>query len=129
VDTFASLKDWISIVAVVISLISLGISLRNRQRDIDRERENSIRAKAWEILNNEPGYRTVNALDDPDNQTDTRIKLLERTAEQLRLAGAPKLGDQLTSFLDKNQWPDADAKTKRARDDFRMAAAEFIKPK
>ena len=124
-------SDLISIAAVLISVISLIISWANRKRDIDREKENSIRAKAWEILNADAGFRTVNALEQPDGQTAKRIMFLERTADQLRLAGARELGDQLKRFLDetKSKWPNADEKTKKAREDFGRAAAEFIKPK
>jgi hypothetical protein len=121
--------DWMAIVAVVISLTSLMMSLINRKQDIAREEAYRIRARVWEILNGEPGSRSISALDQSDGKTGTRIELLRRTAEQLKLAGALDLGSHLESFLSRTTWPNADEKSRKAREEFRRAAAEFMQPK
>jgi hypothetical protein len=121
------IKDWMSIAAAFISLTALIVSLRNRKADIAREEAYLIRSRVWEILNGEPGFRTVSALDEADDKTDQRIKLLRRTAAQLKLAGAFSLGCQLDNLLD-GAWPKADEKTQRAREDFCKAATDFMQP-
>jgi hypothetical protein len=122
------IRDWMSIVAAAISLTALVVSLRNRKLDIAREEAYRIRARVWEILSGAAGYRTITALNEPDGKTNDRIKLLRRTAEQLKIAGALALGGQLDSVLD-GQWPNADVRSARAREDFCKAAAEFMKPR
>lgn len=120
-------KDWISIVAVLISLVALAISLRNRKLDIDRQKKLRIQTHVWDIINTSPGYRTILALDDTDGKTADRIKYLKRTAEQLKIAGAPDLAKQLENLLDETPWPNADQKAIKDRDDFQKAIAEFMK--
>jgi hypothetical protein len=121
------ITDWMSIAAAVISLTALLVSLKNRKADIAREEAYLIRSRVWEILNGEPGFRTVSALDEPDDKTDQRIKLLRRTAAQLKLAGASRLGCKLENLLD-GAWPRADEKSQSARKDFRKAATDFMQP-
>jgi len=121
--------DWMTIIAVVISLTSIMMSLINRKQDIAREEAYRIRARVWEILNGEAGSRSMSALDQSDGKTGIRIELLRRTAEQLKLAGALDLGSHLESFLSRTTWPHADEKSRKAREEFRTAAAEFMQPK
>jgi hypothetical protein len=121
-------KDWISIVAVLISLVALVISLRNRKLDIDRQKKLRIQTQVWEIINTPTGYRTILALDDSDGKTAERIKYLKKTAEQLKIAGAPELAKQLENLLDETRWSSADQKIIRDRNDFQKAISEFMKP-
>jgi hypothetical protein len=63
-------SDWAATAAALISLMALLFSLRNRSADIAREEAYRVRARVWEILNTEPGLRTVLALDDDDGNSD-----------------------------------------------------------
>lgn len=119
--------DWISIVAIIVSLVALAVSLFTRKRDIDRDKKLRIQAQVLEIVNSNAGYRTILALEDRDGKTAERIKYLRRTAEQLKVAGAPELGKQLESFLDETRWPDAGEQTKKAREDFQQAVVDFLR--
>lgn len=119
--------DWISVVAIIVSLAALAVSLFTRKRDIDRDKKLRIQAQVLQVVSSNAGYRTILALDDRDGKTAERIKYLRRTAEQLKIAGAPELGKQLESFLDETRWPDAGEQTKKAREDFQQAVADFLR--
>jgi hypothetical protein len=118
------IKDWISIGAATISLVALLISLINRQRDLTRAEAYQIRTRVWDILNGEPGFRTISALSESDGKTETRRSLLERTASQLKLAGAPELGEKLSTLL-KSPWP---TPSPDPRDGFLKSASKFMEP-
>jgi hypothetical protein len=78
----------------------------------------------WDILNGEPGFRTISALSEADGKTETRRGLLERTASQLRLAGAPELGEKLSTLL-KSPWP---TPAHDPRGEFVKSASKFMEP-
>jgi hypothetical protein len=118
------IKDWISIGAATLSLAALVISLVNRQRDLARAEAYQIRTRVWDILNGEPGFRTISALSESDGKTETRRGLLERTANQLRLAGAAELGEKLSTLL-KSEWP---TPSPDPRDEFLRSARKFMEP-
>ena len=118
----------ISTIATTIALVSLGVSLFNRRQDIKREERYRIRTRVWEVLNGEPGLRTVQALDEDDGNTQTRIELLQRTAAQLKVAGAEPLGHDLEIVLSK-RWPGNDEEAVSARNRFLDSVAEFMNPR
>ncbi len=119
------IKDTFAFAALLVSIISLVISLVNRLFDIKREEEYRIRNRVWDILDGEPGLRTVNALDSADSETDKRIALLVRTAMQLKVAGAESLGEQLENVL-KEKWPDWSQSAVSAREKFLEQVTRFM---
>lgn len=127
-----SASDWIALVAVLISLLALVISSWNRERDITREERAAIRARVWAILSMEPGIRTVLALDDNDGEFEKRKRLLERTAVQLKSAGAQQVGTKLADVLnhDWSDRPTPEVKKAReaAREEFINSLTQFMSP-
>lgn len=113
--------------ASAIALAALIVSLLNRRGDIEREEQYRIRTRVWELLNGEPGLRTVQALDESDGKTNTRIKLLRRTAVQLKAAGAESLGRNLETVLD-GSWPDPGEELLSARATFVDCVTKFMNP-
>jgi hypothetical protein len=124
-EVLMEIRDWVLIATAVISLNALIVSWRNRKLDIDREKAFQIRARVWDILNGDAGSRSISALDQSDGKTENRIKLLRRTADQLKIAGELTLGGQLESLLGET-WPKADEKSRKAREDFYKAVAVFM---
>jgi hypothetical protein len=123
-----SATDWAAAAAAVISLVALLSSLRNRRADIAREEAYRVRARVWEVLDREPGLRTVLALDESDGQADKRVKLLRRTADQLDVAGAAMLGSNLREVL-KHPWgADTTEGSRAARSEFINSAKELMRP-
>ena len=123
-----SASDWAATVAAVISLVALLFSLRNRSADIAREEAYRVRARVWEILNREPGLRTILALDEDDGNAEKRVKLLGRTCAQLEVAGATKLGSKLRDLLEQGWGPNPTQRTLSVRSDFIESVSEFMKP-
>lgn len=120
--------DGAAVAATTISLFALALALRNRRADIAREEAYKVRARVWEVLNGEPGLRTIEALDENDGKTDIRIRLLGRTAEQLGVAGAPMLGHKLEHVLEEPWGSNTSDKSRSTRSDFVTSATEFMKP-
>jgi hypothetical protein len=123
-----SASDWAATAAALISLIAILISLRNRSADIAREEAYRVRARVWEILNTEPGLRTVLALDEDDGNSEKRVKLLGRTCAQLEFAGAGILGSQLREVLEQGWGPKTTQNSLSIRRDFIDSTSEFMKP-
>lgn len=123
-----SASDWAAAAAAVISLLALLFSLRNRRADIAREEAYRVRARVWEILDREPGLRTILALQEDDGQADKRVKLLERTAAQFDVAGAAALGSGLREVLEHPWGAAATPESQAARSAFVDAAKQFMKP-
>jgi len=86
-----STSNWIAVAALAVSLAAVLLSLLHRRLDMKREEEFGLRSRAWLILDREPGLRTVQALDDVDGETSRRVKLLGRTARQLKVADVRRL--------------------------------------
>lgn len=120
--------DWISIIALVFSVAAFRVSLVHRRAEIERQEATSVRARVWEILNGEAGLRSINALDVDDDKTTTRIRLLERTATQLGVAGASELGTALNAVVAEPWGSETSDQSRRVRVDFHNAAAEFMRP-
>ena len=120
-------SEMISLLAVIISLAALVRARNNRIEDIARNEAYRIRVRVWEVLNGEAGLRSVNALDDHDGKTRARLALLERTALQLKAAGAPALGDHLENVLNQ-EWPAANEASTSSRSSFHDAVVDFMKP-
>lgn len=123
-----SASDWAATAAAVISLVALLFSLRNRSADIAREEAYRVRARVWEILNGEPGLRTILALEEDDGNAEKRVKLLSRTCAQLEVAGAAKLGSKLRDLLEQDWGPNRTQRALSIRRDFIESASEFMKP-
>ncbi len=121
-------SDWLAAAAAVISLLALLFSLRNRSADIAREEEYRVRSRAWEILNSKTGLRTILALHKDDGLVATRVDLLERTADQLEVAGAAKLASELRDLLKHTWGADTIAQSQAARNTFIESASHFMKP-
>jgi hypothetical protein len=124
-------SNWIAVAAVAVSVVALMVAFRNRRTDLEREEEYRKRSRAWLILDRDPGLRTVLALDDVhdddgDVKTRYRIKLLERTARQLEVAGAPDLGHSLRLTLTHPWGTQTTREGEEARDEFVAAAQRFI---
>jgi hypothetical protein len=123
-----SASDWAAVAAALVSLLALLFSLRNRRDDIAREEAYRVRARVWEILDREPGLRTVLALDNDDGQTGKRLKLLQRTADQLDVASAATLGSDLREVLMQAWGRDTTDRSRSERSSFLEAAKQFMKP-
>jgi hypothetical protein len=121
-------SDWAAAAAALISLIALLFSLRNRNADIAREEAYRVRARVWEILNAEPGLRTVLALDEDDGSSEKRVKLLDRTCAQLEVAGAGEIGSKLRELLKQDWGPKTTQRSLSIRRDFIDSTSEFMKP-
>jgi hypothetical protein len=88
-----------------------------------------VRDRVWAILTKEPGLRTVIALDENDGDTGKRVKLLQRTAEELDVAGAAALGEKLRNVLQPGDqgWGAGTTKESRlARKEFVDSAIQFM---
>lgn len=123
-----SASDWAAAAAAVISLLALLFSLRNRRADIAREEAYRVRARVWEILDREPGLRTVLALEEDDGQADKRLRLLRRTADQLDVAGAAALGQDLREVLEQAWGADTTERSQLARASFVDSARRLMTP-
>jgi len=123
-----STSDWAATAAAVISLVALLFSLRNRSADIAREEAYRVRARVWEILSGEPGLRTILALDEGDENSEKRVKLLGRTCAQLEVAGAAMLGSKLRDLLEQGWGSKTTPRSLSIRIDFIESASEFMKP-
>ena len=123
-----SAGDWTAPVATAISLLALAFSLRNRRDDIAREEAFRVRERVWTILDREPGLRTVLALTEPDGKTESRIRFLRRTVEQLAVAGAADLAGQLGIVLDQSWGADTSDRSRTIRKEFLESASLFMKP-
>jgi len=84
--------------------------------------------RAWEILNREPGLRTILDLHEDDGEANKRVKLLERTAAQFDVAGAAALGSGLREVLEHPWGTAATPESQAARSAFVDAAKQFMKP-
>jgi hypothetical protein len=121
-------SDAAAAAAAVISLLALLLSLRNRRDDIAREEAFRVRTRVWEILDREPGLRTVLALHEGDGESSKRVTLLQRTAEQLDVAGAAKLGSSLRVVLKQAWGTETTEQSRSAREEFVESARQFMTP-
>jgi hypothetical protein len=114
--------------SVVISIIALLVSLKNRKVDIAREQENALKSRVWELLSSDAGSRSVDALDKQDGKTANPIELLARTAKQLEQAGAAALAGRLTAVTAKS-WSPPSPDAIGAREEFCKAVSDFMSAK
>jgi hypothetical protein len=140
--TAAVWADLIALGALFLSGLALVLSYFTRKKDRSqaekadirvRERAEAadIRARVWAIMSTEPGVRTVLALDDYKDKTiepDKRLKLLKRTADVLRAAGASDVGKSLDGVLDQ-KWSDPPSpEALKRRSAFIDSMTEFMTP-
>jgi hypothetical protein len=83
-----------------------------------------VRDRVFAILNGESGLRSVIALGDDDGKTGIRVKLLERTAEELDVAGAETLAEKLRKLLAFGEHGSPVSRT--MRDEFATFAKQFM---
>jgi hypothetical protein len=126
-DWFSGLTAIVALAALVLSLLNRRDANRHRSDDIAREHDFQLRVRVWKILDAEPGYRTISALDSPDGHTAKRITLLRRTVHDLKLAGASGLAEQLDRVL-RATWPSPNEESAHVREEFRRAAEGFLEP-
>jgi hypothetical protein len=127
-DVLVNAGVWVATAAAAISFFALLLSLRNRREDLAREEAYQVRSRVWEILDREPGLRTILALDACDGQTPKRVELLRRTADQLDVAGAPVLARNLREVLDQPWGEPMGEAPETARRDFVESASQFMRP-
>lgn len=122
--------NLLAALAVVVSIAAFVVSIVSRRSDIAREEAYRVRARTWEILDREPGLRTVLTLKEPidDPGIAKRIDLLGRTAKQLEIAGAPALARQLSAVLEQPWGRNTSAASTLALDKFVEAARETVRP-
>lgn len=122
--------NLLAALAVVVSIAAFIVSVLSRRSDIAREEAYRVRSRIWEILDREPGLRTVLTLKEPidDPGVAKRVDLLGRTAKQLEIAGAPALARQLSAVLDQPWGRNTTEESLRSLDNFLEAARETVRP-
>ena len=121
--------DWIALGALLLSVLAIGISELSRRKDVARAEAADVRARVWAILSMEPGARAVLALDDgSDENRIERIKLLKRTVDLLRAAGASDVGKMLEGVLSQKWGDPPSEEAKQSRIDFIDYLTRFMTP-
>lgn len=113
---------------MAVAVVALGLSLMHRRTDRQRVAGEELRRRVWEILDREPGMRSVNSLHRTDGKTEDRLRYLGPTADQLDVAGAPDLAVLLRSVLKEPWGAQANDDSEAARERFVLGCNEFLAP-
>ena len=98
--------------------------LKLQRQANEMQAEAFVRGRVWAILTKEPGLRTVLALEKDD--TGARVELLQRTADELDVAGAKTLGDKLRNVLRESWGAGTDDNSQKKRQEFVDSAIQFM---